>query len=85
MSAGAYLDRCFFDPLTECLTPEVARRVLSVRPDPQTVVRIEELAEKANEGTISPDEDAEYKEFVEASDLLAILQAKALDFLSGPS
>jgi hypothetical protein len=82
MSTGAYLDRCFFDPVAECFTDEVARRVVNVRIDPVTLERISQLAENANEGTISADEDAEYKEFIEASDLLAILQAKALDVLS---
>ena len=48
MSTGTYLDRCFFDPIAECLTQEVARRVLNVRIDPVTVEHITQLAEKAN-------------------------------------
>ena len=44
--------------------------------------RIDELRRKANEGTLTPDEDAEYKNFVESLDIVSIMQAKAKRFLS---
>jgi hypothetical protein len=44
--------------------------------------RIEELRQKANEGTLTPAEDAEYKDFIEAVDLVSIMQANARRFLS---
>jgi hypothetical protein len=37
---------------------------------------------KANEGTLTPSEDAEYKDFVEAVDLISIIQTKARRFLA---
>ena len=70
------LDR-FLDPFTECLTPEVAKRIVDLRADPQMQARIEELREKANEGRLSDEEQAEYQEFVEGIDLIGILKAKA--------
>ena len=74
------LDR-ILDPLTECLTPPVARRITQLQADPETQKRLDELAAKANQGTLTDEEDAEYKQAVDAIDLLAILQAKARAFL----
>jgi hypothetical protein len=76
-----YLDR-FLDPLTDALTPESALALLNLRADPEVEARIEGLRRKANEGTLTPDEDAEYKDFVEAVDIVSIMQAKARRFLS---
>lgn len=75
-----YLDR-ILDPVAECLTPQVARRLADLRPDSRTQDRLDALAAKANEGELSPEEDAEYKQSVDAIDLLAILQAKARAYL----
>jgi hypothetical protein len=44
--------------------------------------RIEELRRNGNEGTVTPAEDAEYKNFVEAVDIVSIMQAKARRALS---
>lgn len=76
MSTIPYLDR-FLDPLTETLSPEVARKIVALRAAPDVQARADELAEKANEGTLTPVEEAEYKEFVEAVDIVSIIQAKA--------
>ena len=49
------------DPVAQGFTPEVAKRVARLRADPAVQARVEELAEKCNEGTITPDEMAEYE------------------------
>jgi hypothetical protein len=72
----AVLDR-FLDPITECLTPEVAERILKSRPDPRLQARIDELADKANNGLLSEGERDEYRDIVEAIDLVGIIKAKA--------
>jgi hypothetical protein len=81
MTTIRYLDR-FLDPVTEAFTPEMARTVVNLRADAETQARIEELRLKANEGTLTPDEEAEYKEFVEAVDIISIIQSKARKFLA---
>ena len=43
---------------------------------------IEVLRKKANMGTLSPAEEAAYKDFVEAVDVIAIIQSKARRFLA---
>ena len=75
------LDR-FIDSLSECLTPESARRLIEFRADAATQQRVDELADKNTEGLLTPEERAEYEAFVEASTFIAILQAKARALLA---
>ncbi len=77
----SYLDR-LLDPLTDALTPEAAAALLDLRADAEVEQRVEELRRKANEGTLTAAEDEEYKDFVEAVDIVSIMQAKARLFLS---
>ena len=81
MPMTSYLDR-FLEPVTDALTPEVARALADLRVDPELESHIEELRGKANEGTLTPEEDVEYKDFVEALDVISIIQAKARRFLA---
>jgi acyl-CoA reductase-like NAD-dependent aldehyde dehydrogenase len=78
------LDR-LLDPVAECLTPEVARALVNLRARPEIQARIDELAGKCNEGNLSPIEQAEYREIVEAIDFISILQAKARKRFPRPS
>jgi hypothetical protein len=73
---ASYLDR-LLDPLADVLTPESAAAILNLRPNPELLAHIEELRQKANEGTLTPADDSEYKDFVEAVDMVSIIQAKA--------
>jgi len=70
------LDR-FLRPLTDCLTPEVAQRIVNLQLDAQSQARLDDLAAKANEGQLTDDERQEYEEFVEGIDLMGILKARA--------
>ena len=78
--AISYLDR-LLEPLTDVLTREVATALLELRADAELQAHIAELRRKANEGTLTSAEDAEYKDFVEAIDVISIIQAKARRFL----
>ena len=81
MVTRGYLDR-LLDPLTKAFTPQMASALLALRADPEMEAHISELRLKANEGTLTATEDAEYKDFVEAVDLICIMQAKARRFLA---
>jgi hypothetical protein len=81
-SSARPLDR-LLDPVGRCLTPEVARALVELRTDPETLARIEQLADKCTEGQLSPAERAEYETYVSAIDFLSVLQAKAKRLLSG--
>jgi hypothetical protein len=64
-------------PIGECWTPEVAARIAALRATPKLQRRLDKLAEKNSQGNLTPPEEAEYAAYVEALDVVAILQAKA--------
>lgn len=69
-------------PIANCLTPEVARRIVDASLDPTVQSQIDQLAIKANRGTLSEEEQASYAEFVEYIDLIGIFKAKARRILN---
>ncbi len=64
-------------PVGHCLTPEVATALINLRVDPSVQERIEELADRCTEGTLSPEERVEYETYVHAIDFISTLQAQA--------
>jgi hypothetical protein len=83
-SAAIHLDR-LLKPLADCLTQEVAARVADMRADEAMQARIDYLADRANEGLLTPDEKDEYDGYLHAIDVIAVLQAKARSLLRGSS
>ena len=81
MSTASYLDR-FLEPVTDALTPELARQLVDLRANDELQAEVEVLRRKANEGALSADEEAAYKDFVEAVDVISIIQSKARRFLA---
>jgi hypothetical protein len=67
----------FLDPQHGCLTPQVAQKFVDWRPDSEQVARIEDWGRRAQEGALTPEEDAAYRDYVEEADVIALLQAKA--------
>jgi hypothetical protein len=65
------------EPLSRCLDAESARRILEFRVDPAVQTRLDILGEKANEGTLTEEECAEYEAAINAADLISILKLKA--------
>jgi hypothetical protein len=81
MSAASGLDG-LLDPLSRCLDAESARRVVDLQIDPLVQGRIDTLAERANEGTLSAVEQAEYEALINAADFISILKLKARQHLA---
>ena len=65
------------DPLTRCFTADVARQIADLRASPSVQGRIDRLAQRAAEGEITEAERDEYERYVEAIDVVGLLQAKA--------
>jgi uncharacterized protein YnzC (UPF0291/DUF896 family) len=65
------------EPLAGCLSPDVAAKVADLRADDEMQARIDYLAERANEGLLTPDEREEYAGYLHAIDVITVLQAKA--------
>src|ERR1700676_5381161 len=64
-------------PFFALLTPEQTRQLAQLQGDPTLNDRLAELADKANEGELSAAERAEYEAYIEANNVLAVLQAEA--------
>ena len=62
------------------MTPELAERILALELHMDDE-RLEELGEKANEGLLTPEEDAEYEAFIELEEYLVLWQLRARRFL----
>jgi hypothetical protein len=75
------LDR-LVDPLAECLTPETARRILRLKADRKLQARVDYLAGRSTEGTLSPEERSEYGEYVSYGTFVAILKSKSRQLLA---
>ncbi len=76
MNAVSGLDG-LLEPLSRCLDPESARRVIDFQVDRPVQERIDALAEKANEGTLGDSERSEYEALINVADFIAILKLKA--------
>jgi hypothetical protein len=65
------------DLVGKCLTPDSARAVLDFKLNPIAQARLDELADKNTEGTITPEERRDYEAQVGAIEITSILQARA--------
>jgi hypothetical protein len=70
------LDR-LVQQLSDCLTPESARRLVGVKPDPWLQARVDELSARSTAGTLTEQEREEYARYVSFGTFVAILKAKA--------
>jgi translation elongation factor EF-Tu-like GTPase len=65
------------EPVGQMMPVKFAEELAAMRAAPEVQARIDELADKCNEGELTPEERAEYKAYVDAIDVISILQAKA--------
>ena len=69
------------DPVIRTLAPEAAKALVELRADPELQERMDDLAEKCNQGRLTPDEREEYETSIRFGNFIAILQAKARNLL----
>lgn len=77
MSDSENLLEQLLDPLAQSFSDQQARQILAWRLHGEAQDRLDHLREGANHGTLSPDEAAEYRRWVEDLDIIALIQAKA--------
>ena len=80
-NADAELHR-LVGPLGDCLTAESARRVLALKADRKLQARVDYLADRCNDGLLTPEEHAEYNSYVKFGTFVAILKSKARQLLA---
>ena len=71
------------DPLGRTSTSDAARQLAELRADEELQRRMDVLAERCNDGSLTADERAEYEAYVTAATLISVLQSKARAVLSG--
>ena len=74
--SAAMIDR-LVEPVIRTLTPEVARALVQLRADPELQAKMDELAQKCNEGQLTTEEREDYETSIRFGNFIAILQAKA--------
>jgi hypothetical protein len=63
------------------MSRDVAEFLLSIDFEPSDIERMNFLSERAQEGTLTPDEAAELDSYLHVGSLLSILQSRARRFL----
>ena len=80
----ATIDR-LLTPAADSMPIEVARWLVGLRADGDLQARLDELADKNTDGIITESELAEYDEYLRASEVIGVLQAKARLALASPN
>ena len=80
-SAHSVVD-ALLDPVGQCLTAEVARRLAGLRAPPQVQEKLDALAEKSSEGTLTAEERLQYEASLRAINFISLLQLKARALIS---
>ncbi len=70
------LDR-LLEPLGNRMPLDYAKELVEFRASPEVQARIDELADKCNEGELTDAERDEYDDYLQAIHLIGILQRKA--------
>lgn len=73
------------DPVGQCLTPEVAEKLVKLRAPASVQAYMDELAAKNTEGKLSESEQAQYESLTAAGTFIAVLQSKARQLLRNSS
>ena len=68
-------------PLEECLTLDTAKRIAAMRGDATLQTEVDELADKANAGTLSDDERSRYQQIIQFSEFVTLLQIHACEMI----
>jgi hypothetical protein len=65
------------EPVSSALNAEAARKILTLKADRKTQARVTKLADKCNEGELTPEERHEYEMYLMTNHFISILKAKA--------
>ena len=72
------------DTVAACLDAPSLQAIANLQLEPRTRDRLDELADKANEGQLSADERSEYQAFIGVSEFLGLAQLRARQRLGLP-
>jgi len=78
------LDR-ILDPVSASLNEDAAQKILALKADRKTQALVNKLADKCNEGELTPEERREYELYIMADHFVAVLKANARILLARKS
>jgi hypothetical protein len=81
MATIDFLDR-YLEPMTTVFTPQLAKKIVELRPEADVIAHVEELGIKSDNGSLTDEEREEYRSLANAGTLISLLKAKARRFLS---
>ena len=70
------------DPVGNCLTQEFAQRLAGLRATPKVQEKLDAIADKSSEGTLTAEERLEYEASLRAINFISVLQLKARALIS---
>jgi hypothetical protein len=76
VQSTSILDR-MLEPVGNAMPLDYAREIVELRAHPRDQARIDELADKCNEGVLTDAERDEYDDYLQAIHVIGILQRKA--------
>ncbi|MEY2427320.1 MAG: hypothetical protein QOJ40_205 [Verrucomicrobiota bacterium] len=76
MTTSSLADK-ILDLAAECFDAPTLEALAKLRLSPKLVTRVNRLAERANEGELTPRERSEYQAYIKTSELLALIQLRA--------
>lgn len=82
MGQASILDE-ILEPLANCLSDESARRLAALRVASSVQQKIDLLARRANDGSLTEEECGEYESVIEAADIVAKLKRMVRRRLEG--
>lgn len=68
-------------PLEDCLTVETAQQIIALRADAELQAEVDQLADKANVGTLTDEERTRYEEIIHFSQFVTLLQLRARELV----
>ena len=68
--------------LGNCITPETAKKLVELKPESVLQARLDELADKCNEGLLTTNEREEYTEYVLFDTLIGYLKSRSRILIS---
>lgn len=72
------IDDSLLESAAACLDAATVRALGELKLSEATRCRVSLLAEKANGGSLTPEEDLEYERFMEVGEIIATLRLKAM-------
>jgi hypothetical protein len=73
------------EPVGQMMPLDFAQQLAAMRASPAVQAHIDELADRCTEGKLTDKERAEYQAYVDAIDVISILQAQARSVLARQS